>query len=70
MHNITILYDCPPEVSVVGNNFTCQDHGSVNQNGFYYDDDLEDEVLKQYPGLQKCGRRIQVPNEGVSGWWR
>ena len=62
VNNITIFYNCPSEVSNDGNNFTCPGSGSENQNVVYYEG-VEDEVLKQYPELKKCGRRLQVPTD-------
>ena len=60
VYNITIFYDCPPEVYNDANTFTCPGSDSDNQNVFYYKC-REDEVLKQRPKLKGCGRHIQVP---------
>ena len=59
VHNITIFYNCPSELPLGGGyNFTCN-------SDFVYYEDVEDEVLKQHPALQKCGSSIQMPAEAV-----
>lgn len=60
VENITVLYNCPSQVSA-SHNFTCQNNSS--ERGFY----VKETQLQQFPGLENCGFSVQVPVlEGVS----
>ena len=63
VQNITIFDDCPSGVSLGGNNFTCQNDGSLN--AFYVD--VNQTLFHHISGLIACKRRTLIQAPSVDG---